>query len=58
MMYMPDLLQAVSDRGIAVSPVWTDGSWFEVDSSGDLELAEQKMTINGTDDAPTFTIDI
>ncbi len=39
-MFMTDLLQSLIDRGEALTPVFVDGGWLEVDSISDLKLAE------------------
>lgn len=38
--YMTDFLQEMIRRGAALTPVYIDGGWVEVDSRRDLDLAE------------------
>jgi len=42
-MYMTDLLQGLADEGSFLNPVRINRGWFEVDSPGDLALADRLL---------------
>jgi hypothetical protein len=40
-LYVTDVLQALVNDSVKVSPVWVDGNWIEIDTVSDLRLAEK-----------------
>ena len=41
--YMTDLIQALIKKGVVVKPIFIDGGWIEIDSSGDLDAYENSV---------------